>query len=145
MKLSELNRGFYAAVRFSDSTVHHLTKLQKELKIPFPVKAEDLHCTVVYSRVIVPFRALDDSYLLANKGTLDTFTNKNGTNALVLRFDSEHLQERHKYAKILGATYDFPEYLPHITLSYDVGSIQYTGEFEFPIEMTHEYTEEINF
>jgi hypothetical protein len=46
------------------------------------------------------------------------------------------------------ATYDFPEYLPHISLSYNVGDLK-PGDLGDPteigdIEIVDEYTEQLN-
>lgn len=49
------------------------------------------------------------------------FEGKNGKNILVILLDSEDATNRHqKLMKQHDATYYFPEYKPHITLSYDI-------------------------
>lgn len=40
--------------------------------------------------------------------------------AVVLRFDSKPLQSRHQYFLDHGASWDYDEYRPHITLTYDL-------------------------
>lgn len=129
-----MSGGTYVCVKFTDKTVARLQEIQRELKVPFPVPAEKLHSTVVYSRVQIAYVPVYNTHILATKAKLHKFGD-----ALVLLFDSPYLQERHLYGELLGATYDFPEYLPHITLSYDVGAKEYTGEFDVDIEMITEH------
>jgi len=40
---------------------------------------------------------------------------------LVAALDSDYLRDKHQTTLDHGATYDFPEYIPHVTLSYNVG------------------------
>ncbi|QJT71868.1 hypothetical protein TH1_186 [Shewanella phage Thanatos-1] len=136
--------GTYAAVKFSDRCVADIVAIQESLNLAYPVSPDKLHSTVVYSKgKEIPFVPLSVEKILATKAWLEVF-NTHDSNVLVLRFDSEYLQSRHDYGTILGANYDFDEYLPHITLSYDVGAVTYEGVYDINIEMNYEYTEAIH-
>lgn len=44
------------------------------------------------------------------------------TNCLVLKYDCQSLIDRHRYLMGKhGASYDYDDYIPHVTLSYNIG------------------------
>lgn len=142
-KLKQLN-DTYVACRFTDETVDGLVELQRLIDVPNPVPAHELHTTIVSSREYVPFPLERGNVLLATEAWLETWETQSG-NALVLRFDSDYLQDRFDVAMCLGATYDFPDYKPHITLSYDVGSCIFTKEkIQIEIIRDLEYQESLD-
>lgn len=144
MNFKEFGKGLYVAAKFSESTLDALENLQRELKIPNPVPRDKLHSTIVYSRVYVPYKVASGSFEIANSGSFTIFETQDGSRALVLELESDYLTARHSYAKALGASYDFPDYRPHITMSYDVGPLSFTGTFDIPIILDREYAEELN-
>lgn len=137
------NKGLYVAGRFTDSTLDALERLQSFLAIPNRVPREKLHTTIVYSTKHVPYRLSHKETFLADKGWLEIWPTKYG-NTLVLRFESEKLHQRFNYAMALGATYDFPDYQAHITLSYDIGPLKYEGEYPLDIIKACEYAEDLD-
>lgn len=144
MNFKEFGKGLYVAAKFSESTLDALENLQRSLKIPNPVPRDKLHTTIVYSRVYIPYKVASGSFEIADKGKLTIFDTQGGARALVFEMESDYLAARHNYAKALGATYDFPDYRPHITLSYDVGPLSFIGEHQVPIVLDREYAEELN-
>jgi len=82
--------------------------------------ASDLHVTIAFSRKPVDWMECGESWRpkeeLASGGArqMDQFGD-----ARVLLFASEELEWRHERIKQAGATWDHPEYQPHITISYD--------------------------
>lgn len=140
MNLENLSEGLYVAAKFSESTLDALEELQRNLKCPNPVPREKLHSTICYSRVKVPYTVSSGSFEVANDGHLEIW--KHGdTPVLVLVLNSEYLKCRHQYARTLGATHDFDDYTPHITLSYNVGPLTYKGDVQIPIVLDREYKE----
>jgi uncharacterized protein len=65
---------------------------------------------------------------------------------VVLQFASEELNWRHEQIKDAGASWDWPEYQPHITITYAGDSVDleqvtpYTG----PIDLGPEVFEELD-
>lgn len=114
-----MGKGTYVSATFDEDTIERLVNLQKELGLLNPVPREKLHTTIVYSRKWIPFQPVKALGNLAVNAWLESWDTKYGT-TLVLKFDSPMLKERHEYANILGATYDFDEYKAHVTLSYDL-------------------------
>ena len=146
-KFSTFNKGTYVAVKFSEKTLDMIQDLQKELRLLDPVPRDKLHSTICYSRKFVNYKPETNRKLIGYTKALDVFEH-NGKRALVLLLDSDYLHSRHEYANALGATYDFPDYKPHVTLSYDLGaqSIDYTN-FDVggnQLEMAHEYVEDLD-
>ncbi|AWD90582.1 RNA ligase [Erwinia phage Cronus] len=140
----EFSTGLYVAAKFSEYTLDALENLQRSLKVPNPVPRDKLHTTIVYSRINVPYKVASGSFEVAKEGSLTIFETQDGNRALVLELESDYLSARHNYAKALGATYDFDDYRPHITLSYDVGPLQYAGKYAVPVILDREYSEELN-
>lgn len=84
------------------------------------IPSELMHVTVVHSSTpVTGMTPAQDSQLVGPGRWLSTL-GKDGK-ALVMMFSSPDLQERFKQFKAAGATWDFPSYMPHITLSYDAG------------------------
>lgn len=121
-----LKKGTYLGCRFSPDTVKNIISLQREMGVPNPVPQEKLHSTILYSRKYLPKLKPDQSeYPIRSDDTkfrLELWESQSGAKCLVLVFDCISLVEYHKWLmKQHNATYDYDEYKPHITLSYDVG------------------------
>jgi len=79
--------------------------------------SDDLHVTIAFSRE--PF----DWSKLANKGGSLRIEGGNRSverlgDAIVLRFASSKLKERWQGLRNAGASWDYPGYKPHVTISY---------------------------
>lgn len=151
-------KGSYAAVTFCPNTVANIQHYVKEFKIPAPVKAERLHSTVLYSRKFCPgFVALGKLKkplvgrpVQFHKWEIQGIVGSAKQYALVLEFDCPELVQRHKHLmQEHSATWDYAEYIPHLTISYDVKDLnifdlppidKYLGE----IRIVEEYGEELD-
>lgn len=140
MTLNEVSEGLYVAAKFSELTLDALENLQRSLKVPNPVPREKFHSTICYSRVNIPYVVASGSFEVANYGHLEVWKTDDGS-TLVLVLNSDYLSCRHMYARAIGATHDFPDYTPHITLSYNVGPLTYKGEVQIPVVLDREYKE----
>lgn len=98
----------------------------------------DLHVTIAYSRLPVNWFAVADEFLFSDKlelpaGGPRVVDRLGDQGAIVLHFASEALTYRNKQIRERGASWDYPEYLPHITLTYQAGDVDlakvqpYTG------------------
>lgn len=165
MKLYELmetksdERGTYSAVKFDKSTVDSLQDYIKENDIPNPIAASKMHTTVLYSRKYCPdykpqgeisppwIGTPDGLEVWETKGKLRDEPTKR---CLVLKFKCDKLSQRHKdLMKEHDATYDFPDYKPHITLSYDIGDMDEkelpdVSKFLSKIKIVSEYGEDLD-
>lgn len=132
MKLQELvletkkPSGTFAEMLFDESDLKKIQKWIKTNKIPNRISHKKMHCTLLYSKKHCPNYepAGDlDPPLEAKPKKLEIWPSEsNGTRVLVMTLDAPKIVDRHKeLMDAHDATYDFDEYKPHLTLSYDVG------------------------
>lgn len=163
MKLHELKealktKGTYAGIRFSENTKNSIEAYMRETRIPNMLDKEKLHSTLLYSRKHCPDYQPNEKLSLTGKP--DGFvvwntqapegSDRDTTRCLVLKYEcpelvDRHFQLRHEH----GATHDFPDYTPHITLSYDIGDMDVDqlpdiSKFLSQIELAHEYQEDLD-
>lgn len=115
--------------------------------------AGDLHVTVAYSRDPVDWMAVGSSWSGGEKGTLTVspggprLVEKFGGGAVVLLFGSSELSWRHRDIVESGASWDWPDYNPHITITYEPGDVDlskvepYRGKIELGPEVFEEVEE----
>lgn len=159
MKLNEIATkkpdGSYAGVKFSDKTNKAIAKYITDNKIPNSVQEGKLHTTLLYSRKYLenytPPGDLDKAMMgkptRFEKWPSQPDEDGNVAMCLVLCYDCDDLVNRHKsLMDEHNATYDFDEYKPHVTFSYDVGSLQCKDlpKFSNDIEIVNEYGEDLN-
>lgn len=147
-QLVEDMKGAYVGVRFDKASLEMLQDLQKMYKIPDPTPIKDMHATVIYSRVPVDFPIRNEvNEKIDRQVQFHVFNTRDGKRALVLKLKSDYLTQRHDLGTELGATYDFPDYIPHVTLSYDVGDKQFSTKpfkLEKELVIAKEYKEDLN-
>lgn len=147
-QLVEEMKGTYVGVRFSEKSLKTIKSLQKMYKIPDPTPADDIHATICYSRTPVDFIPKTNlSEKIDREVCFHVFNTGDGKRALVLKIKSDYLKKRHNDANELGASYDYPDYIPHITLSYDIGEKMFpTKKFklESELEIISEYKEDLD-
>lgn len=91
------------------------------------VGKDDMHVTIAYSKKEIDWSELTDSFdnVVSRKDGEDDGNGERGVeefkgNAIVLTFENGDLERRWKEFKDdFGATWDFPEYRPHVTITYD--------------------------
>ena len=124
-----------------------LLKWARAQGIPNLVPASELHTTVIYSKAAVDWFELSDGWaynaeLVVPEGGARKLERFGDEGAIVLRFKSEDLAYSHQRKRDLGASHDFPEYLPHVTVGFDPdGNLDldelepFLGELKFGPEM----------
>lgn len=118
-------KGTYASVTLSKESQKALDDWVTKNEIPNATDPSTYHSTLIYSRKGVP-EAKDykvDLPIKAKISKWSIFKTQQGKDALVAIMDSPVLTQHHKNLRSqYGATHDFPEYHPHVTISYDYGS-----------------------
>ena len=151
MLLNEIakKKGTYAGVKFDKSTVDKLVKYMKAAGIPSPSSKDDLHTTLLYSRTECPDYEPDvNCQYIGTPSGFEKFGDDKNT--LVLAFDCPELAKRHsQLRKEHGATWDYPSYIPHITLSYDAADVDISklpdiSDFIDKVVCSSEYKEDLN-
>lgn len=122
MELHRNKQPMYVGVKLDADSVDEIIKLTKG--IDNKTNKGEIHITVAYSRKPIMLTALGalEPPVRIKARHYSIFKTQTGENCLVLEVESKELTDRHnEIIKDYGASYDFPEYKPHITLSYDCG------------------------
>jgi hypothetical protein len=81
---------------------------------------DDMHVTVAFSRTPIDWDKIGASRETITVSSGKRFIEQLGDEgAVVLRFESSQLQQRWKQICDAGASWDYPSYKPHVTISYD--------------------------
>lgn len=151
-----LPTGTYVGVRFDDDSKSRINDLMTQLKLEKPIPLDKLHSTVVYSdkKRLDGFKSQGDlgygkKPFTAIPKNFTLFPNSEGdTNCLVIELESDFLKDRNSnIVNKYGVEQKFPDYRPHITLSYDYNGdlpddelLKSLGE----ITLDHEYDEPLD-
>ena len=149
-----IDAGRYVGVHFDEKTKRLLSDIVKGENIKDPTPADKMHSTIVYSKDNkvdgYDVQGKMDEPIEAEINDFDLFNTSDGK-CLVAKLQSDELRNRHNRARELGASYDYDEYIPHVTLSYNANDLgdedlerlrkKYVGsklyadeEYEEPIE-----------
>lgn len=111
--------GTYVCLNASEKSSEQLESWAKSHKIPDP--NWDHHITVTYSRKPVP-EVENYKFKLPISVKISEwklFNNPDGSKCLVGVIEDKRITKHHQNIKdIYGATHDFNDYTPHITMSY---------------------------
>lgn len=98
--------------------------------------AEDLHVTLIHSRSAIDWMSIgrtwnpnDNGEIIIPPGgprVVERMSAAKGA-AVALKFASAELEWRHEQMVEAGATHDWPDYQPHITITYDPGDVDVAG------------------
>lgn len=150
--------GTYAAFEVGATTAKQIKNFCEDFNIPNPVDPEDMHCTVIYSRKFLDgFEPQGFLYasIIGTNPILEVWPTQSGKKCLVARIEAPDIEGRHQdLMSYWGATYDFDEFIPHVTISYDIedrdlGNLTYlSNQFnlyvEDAIEFVREYKEPLD-
>ena len=144
----DYKNGIYCCALPSQETKDAIKSLCAAYDVPNPLKASDLHCTIIYSdKVDTDFESTPKypKMLEAKFGGYEFFGEDKDT--LVMLLDSPDLSARHKeLMDKYDLNYSWDDYKPHITLSYDAkdydisklddynGALLFVGEEENDLE-----------
>ncbi len=115
----------YVSVEPDENTKRMLSHVALLHNIPNPYHPSKMHCTLIYSKKACkqPF-IRNNALYTAEFEKWHVFKTQDGKNCLVAKLRSADLLQRHRDLMTeMGASYDFDEYLPHITISYDIGDL----------------------
>ncbi len=158
MKLTEFKerapRGTYYGARPTKDTCEAVLDFMANHKIPNPLTEDLMHVTICFSRVWCAVQALGDldPHWQGNFEAYNVWptTPKEGeepSSCLTLGFACPEMHLRHQHLRREGATHDYPDFKPHLTLSYDVGNDYDTihlPQYSGPLKFHHEYSEPLN-
>ena len=119
-----IQAGKYVGVHFTPETIEAVKKIIDKEGIPNPIDPNDIHSTIAHSKTDIPDYKADGTLEEPEEARINDFRifkTKEGGRCLVATVDSDYLKNRHQKSLAHGVTYDFPEYIPHVTVSYNVG------------------------
>lgn len=122
-----LDKGTYAGFKLSDDDTDFLYDYFKNI-VPVPnlIDKKSFHITLLYSRKELPnYEPKKETNDWVYPTELDVFPTQDGKRCLVLLVKAPYCLKRHKeLMKEHDATYDYDNYVPHITISYDIGRMR---------------------
>lgn len=139
--------GTYVGVKFSESSANRLTEWLSTQELPNKVDPKTFHLTVVYSRkeLELPIFNRQVNWLCWASG-FKIFDDSKC--ALVLTLISPEVVDSHyRYRLNNGATHDYPDFTPHLTLSYDVPADFDVSRLTLPegnFELVEEYSAKLD-
>lgn len=120
--------GVYASCTYTESSLEALAEwLEDHIDIiPVPVTSNKIHTTIVYSHK--RFEVSDEHIDQLNSKIGDfefkpkgiTLLGDENSKALVLLLDADPLISIHEKLLEHGASHGFDEYIPHVTIAYEV-------------------------
>lgn len=114
--------GTYSSLNLDSKSSKQLYKWAKKNIDGELTPQSQYHVTLIYSRTGIPSAKGEtiDLPLKAEAVGWEIFPTQDGGKCLVLRIENPELDELHNlYREKYGATYDYDEYKPHVTISYD--------------------------
>lgn len=116
------SQGTYINLKLDDESKTKLFAFVKTLDIFSPLQPDTYHVTITYSRKPCP-DAEQYQFLLpvtCKAKEWKLFDTQKGGKCLVLVLDSPELVQMHNDIKqAYGATHDYPDYHPHVTICYN--------------------------
>jgi hypothetical protein len=116
--------------------------------LPIPKKHDIPHSTLIYSTKTINWEPLKYEPPIGIDPVTYKFMKFGEFNEiLVLSFSNEFIINRHNLARQMGATWDYPEFIPHITLTYNCNSeLDYSllDVPTFPLWFDCEFDEPLN-
>ena len=134
--------GVFIGIKLSEKSLDDIEQFIKDQHVPNSVARDDIHTTLIYSKKSFSIDEWEQPKIIkemAKPIKFDFFGKEN--NCLVVLLDSSFLTERNaQIVKQYGATSDYDEYHPHITLSYDCTNCNLDfAQFPTNIELVQEY------
>ena len=129
--------GTYVSTTFTKDTINRLHAWAEEQNFgpgSSLTKMDDYHCTIIYSR-----KTLDDDVQINRFVQYDctpihfsVFPYNENSKCLVLELKAHGLTKIHEDMIAAGATHDYPDFKPHITIALDVPSDFKTDALTLP-------------
>lgn len=150
-------KGDYIAFAASESTKNKIEEWLKNNNLEVDNKTiNNAHMTIIYSSgKSLPDNIgrgnIDPIIIKADDIKLDLFDNAGNAHykSLVLIYDCDQASMRHKdIRKEYGATHDYPNFLPHLTVSYKTEKdldLKKLKPIDFDLIFDYEYQEAINY
>lgn len=126
--------GAFIELKFDNETLKNLKNYFENTNIPNSIPLKEIHTTLLYSRKgienYIPSNKLKGEILIPKK--LHIWKTQENTNCLVCELENSKIVKYHNnLIKYHNASHDYPEYIPHVTFSYNCGNLD-VGNLELP-------------
>lgn len=126
--------GAFIELKFTKETLENLQKYFNKNNIQNQLNLDEIHTTLLYSRKgivdYIPSNVLKGEILTPIK--LHIWKTQEDTNCLVCELHNNNVIRHHNnLIKNHNASHDYPEYIPHVTFSYNCGNID-LDQLELP-------------
>lgn len=121
-KNNKYKNGLYVDCKYDKIAIDELMRQFKEAGFKLTTKTEDVHSTIIFSRQ-APSKefSLKEKTIKVFPKKLTVFPKGDSGFPLVLELESNDLKELHnEYMRKYRLSYDYDEYIPHITITYDL-------------------------
>lgn len=157
--MAERRKGTYVACKYTEESCVALISWATVVGVPNVVHPKDLHSTILYSRA--PLEELHgdvdvdfSTWNFAVEALVEVPVRPGAVapgavpdhSALALKLKAPELVKLHGDLIALGGTHDFPDYMPHITVSYSVPP-EFAARLQAPalrLSVTKVYAEPLN-
>lgn len=139
MQANELHPyGTYVSVRPNEASCNLLVDLQNKLGLNDRVPPNKLHVTITYSKRPCPAASKLSGMPAewpAKVVGFERWQGADGSWCLVAKLDCKPAVKMHHHMREeYGATHDYPDFTPHVTLSYNCEDRDYTlAEDQLPV------------
>lgn len=142
--------GLFIGLQLSEQDLQNIENFQQGINVPNPVKKEDIHCTLFSTIDNLDYKSTLQLPLEITDMTLGKIKTQSGVDCLVLYFNNEVLRQYHdSIAEKYHVRPFYPEFIAHITLSYDCGEINIksidVNQYISRITFVKEYAEQLKF
>lgn len=139
--------GTYAAFKLTHQSALQLQSFMQHTNIPGLVPPHDYHITTVFSRNTIDYEPEHYEPITVQPIGYELLGRPGDDPVLVLRVEHPKLNERFEHARALGASWDFPSYKPHITLTEKLSGMSVDVNLlavpTFGIQLDSEYVQDL--
>lgn len=133
--------GAFIGLTFNEETLSNLKDYFEKNNIKNCIDLSEVHTTLLYSKKgisnYIPTNKLKGEILIPK--ALHIWKTQEGSNCLVCELKNDRIVKYHNnLIKYHNASHDYPEYIPHVTFSYDCGNLDENSielpDFNFVVE-----------
>lgn len=141
-EIQDEQNGTYVALRVKNFA--ELAEFFRKQGVNVIEPINDLHVTLAYSVISFTHR-VNDGIVTIKPGEINSNLELLGDNCWVMKFNNSEVHSRFNKCMEEGASYDYPVYQPHITITNDLGNltVEQITMPDFDIILCDEYTQPI--
>jgi len=141
-EFEEKMNGIYVALYLSEESADKLYNFMESLDIPNIITKDQYHSTLVYSTE--HFDEVENIDMDLPIETMIKGFKILGEDMLVIELESDEMHEYFEKTRELGASWDYDEFIPHISVAKDFHGEIPSEVPDFPIVMENIKIEELN-